>query len=134
MKRKNAIKTVLLLVAIVILIGGLWYWASLEREATQITSDVILFYGWECPHCQDVDKFLQKNKIADKIQFDRLEVFHNSKNRAILTAKAEECGVNDTEVGVPLLFDTVEKKCFIGAPNIEDFFTKKYNEIVKKPE
>ncbi len=124
MEKKSIIKIILLLTGIVILIAGLWYWTK-PQEATGITSDVILFYGRECPHCLDVEKFIEENKIAEKVQFDRLEVFHNSKNQAILTAKAQECGINEAEVGVPFLFDVVEKKCLIGAPDIEDFFTKK---------
>lgn len=124
MEKKNVAKTVLLLTGIVILIAGLWYWTGPE-EATKITSDVILFYGRECPHCQDVEKFIEENKIAEKVQFDRLEVFHNSQNQAVLTEKAQECGINDAEIGVPFLFDAVEKKCLIGAPDIENFFTAK---------
>lgn len=124
MEKKNVIKIILLLAGIIILIAGLWYWTK-PQEATGITSDVILFYGRECPHCLDLEKFIEENQIAEKVKFDRLEVLHNPKNRAILTAKAQECGINDAEVGVPFLFDVVEKKCLIGALEIEDFFVKK---------
>lgn len=125
MERKNVIKTVSFLVGIIILIAGLWYWTK-PKEATKITTDIVLFYGRECPHCKDLDKFLEENRIAEKVQFDRLEVFHNSKNGAILTEKAQECGIeNEKEIGVPFLYDIQENKCFVGAPDIEDFFAKK---------
>jgi glutaredoxin len=112
----------LLLAGIIILIAGLWYWTKPDK-ATEITSNIILFYGRECPHCQDVEKFIAENKIAEKIQFDRLEVFHNSQNQAIMAEKAKECGIKDSEIGVPFLFEAVEKKCLMGTPDIENFFT-----------
>jgi glutaredoxin len=124
MERKNVIKTVLFVVGIAFLIAGLWYWSKPEG-ATEITSDIILFYGRECPHCQEVEKFIEENKIAEKVQFDRLEVFHNSKNQALMVEKAKECGINNSEVGVPFLFDLVEKKCLIGTPDIEKFLSQK---------
>jgi hypothetical protein len=126
MEKKSIAKIILLIAGVLILAGGLWYWTSLENEATPINSSVILFYGRECSHCQDLDKFLAENQMAEKIQFDRLEVFHNPKNRAILTEKAKKCGIeNEQEIGVPFLYDIEDNKCFTGTPEIEDFFVKK---------
>lgn len=125
MEKKNSLKVYLLLLGIMIFIGGLWYWTKPE-DATGITSNIILFYGQECPHCKDVDKFLEENRIAEKVKFDRLEVFHNVKNGAILKEKAKQCGIeNKKEIGVPLVYAFEENKCFIGTPEIEDFFAKR---------
>ncbi|MFH1183195.1 MAG: hypothetical protein V1690_02955 [Candidatus Moraniibacteriota bacterium] len=125
MEKKNIVKIILLLTGIIILIAGLWYWTK-PKEATGITTDIVLFYGLECPHCQDLEKFVEENKIAEKVQFDRLEVFHNRANRKILAGKARECGIeNKKDTGVPFLYDLRENQCFIGTPDIEDFFTKK---------
>lgn len=107
------------------MIAGLWYGTG-SKEATDITSDILLFYGRECPHCKDVDRFIEENKIAEKVKFDRLEIFHNSQNQIILTEKARQCGIEDEkEIGVPFLYDVQENKCFVGTPDIEDFFKKK---------
>ena len=118
------VKVSLLVLGAVILIAGLWYWTN-PKEATNITSNIILFYGRECPHCLDLEKFIEENKIAEKVQFDRLEIFHNSKNRAVLTEKAQICGVDNAKVGVHFLFDAVENKCLMGVSEIENFFTIK---------
>lgn len=122
----NTVKISLLIAGVLILAGGLWYWSSLENEATPINSNVMLFYGRECAYCQDLDKFLEENKMAEKVQFDRLEVFHNSKNRTVLTTKAKKCGIeNEQEIGVPFLYNVEDNKCFTGMPEIKDFFVKK---------
>jgi glutaredoxin len=124
MDKKSIVKAVLLLVGIVILIVGLWYWTKPDK-ATEITSSIIFFYGRECPHCQDVEKFIEENKITEKVQLDRLEVFHNTGNQTIYLEKAKECGINNSEIIVPFLFDAVENKCLTGTPDIEDFLSKK---------
>jgi len=103
-----------------------FFFIEFESEATPINLDIVLFYGRECPHCLDLEKFIEENKIAEKVQFDRLEVFHNSKNGAILKEKAKGCGIiNEQEIGVPFLYDVKENRCLSGTPDIEDFFTKK---------
>lgn len=130
MGKKSILKIVLLLAGIGILIAGLWYWTG-PQSATEINSDIVLFYGRECPHCQEVEKFLEENKIAEKVKFNQLEVFHNSANQAILTEKAKICGVDEASIGVPFLFDVLENKCLIGAPDIEDFFAKKAGDVIE---
>lgn len=130
MEKKSVLKIELLLLGIIILVAGLWYWTR-PKEVTPITSDIILFYGQECPHCLELEKYLEENQIADKVRYDRLEVFHNSGNQAVLEEKAKECGLSESEIGVPFLFDATEKKCLMGTPEIEDFFAKKVGNMIK---
>jgi glutaredoxin len=130
MEKKSILKIALLLVGIGLLIAGLWYWTG-PQSATEINSDIVLFYGRECPHCRELEKFLGENKIAEKVKFNQLEVFYNSANQAILTEKAKICGVAEASIGVPFLFNVLENKCLIGAPDIEDFFAKKAGDVIE---
>lgn len=112
-------------VLIIIALGyGLWSWSSHEQSAkvtnAAASSDIIFFFGQECPHCKDVEKFMADNKIAEKITFDSLEVWHNAENNKLLMQKAQECGVDEKKIGVPFLY--VKGKCLIGTPDIENFF------------
>jgi glutaredoxin len=93
-----------------------------NRQSPTITpkTDIQLFYGRECPHCQDVEDFLGKNAVADKIAFDSIEVWHNQENEALLLKKAKECGLGEDQVAVPFLY--AEKKCFLGTELVESFF------------
>jgi len=114
----------ILFVVIVAVAAGLWFWSSSEQAknapATVITSDIIFFFGQECPHCQDVEKFLAENKISDKVKFDSLEVWHNSANNDVLTQRARECGIPQDKMGVPFLY--AKGKCYVGTPDVEAFF------------
>ncbi len=121
---------------LVFLIVGIWFWGGMksnsqEPDTKKINSEeaktvpqtrIQLFYGKGCSHCKDVDKFLEENKIAEKVQFDNLEVWFNKENTNLLMEKASICGIDQSEIGVPFLFS--EGKCLVGAPEIEDFFKK----------
>ena len=123
--KKNILISGIIFLAIFGLIGGLWIWSAGSGEqgnvaATPIVTDINFFYGKECPHCQDVEKFMEENKIAEKVKFDSIEVWHNKANSKILLEKVKECSIAEDEVGVPLLY--ARGKCIIGAPEIEKFF------------
>jgi glutaredoxin len=123
---KNKLKIIAGLALIVFLFAGLWLWSSKTRkvsesyDATPITSDILFFYGQECPHCIETEKFLAENKIAEKVKFDSLEVWYNKKNATLLQEKAVECGLKKEEIGVPFLY--AKGQCLIGSPDIEKFF------------
>ena len=117
-------KIIMAIVGIIILATGLWFWDSVREAknatATPIVTDINFFYGQECSHCQEVEKFLVDNKIAEKVKFDSVEVWHNNANAEILSQRAQGCGVAPDEVGVPFLF--AFGKCYIGTTEVENFF------------
>lgn len=81
---------------------------------------IIYYFGKECPHCVNVQKFLDENKIAEKVMFTKKEVWHNAENAIDLNAKAEECGLDKSKIGVPFLY--ANGKCFVGEIEVENFF------------
>ena len=115
-----------ILIGITIIILGTvsWFFYSINRDSLTVIPryDVIFFYGRECPHCQDVEDFLQRNKVSEKINFDSIEVWHNRTNEATLLEKAKECGVDSNKIAVPFLY--TNGRCFVGKQLVEDFFAK----------
>jgi glutaredoxin len=85
-------------------------------------SSIMYFYGKECPHCQEVEKFIADNKISDKVKYDSLEVWHNPENAKVMKEKAQDCGLPTDQIGVPFVYSG--GKCYLGAPKVEDFFRK----------
>lgn len=100
---------------------------SLKPDGTTLpvedNSSIIFFYGQECPHCKDVEKYFEENKIEEKVQFSKREVYHNKANVALLNIKAKTCGIEDKSLGVPFLW--AEGKCYMGPSEIEKFFNEK---------
>ena len=111
---------------IAVLAGGIIYWGMSEDSGTVAALDpskITYFYGAECPHCQKVNAFLEENKIADKVTFEKLEVWHNRGNARLMGEAAKACGLDESKVGVPFVY--AEGKCLIGEPDTIDFFKQK---------
>jgi len=118
---KKNIKLLLGIALLVVGLIGLVVYRITSQSPTVIPkTNVILFYGRECPHCQEVEDFLQKNKVAEKIAFDSIEVWHNKDNAELLLSKARACSLADEDVGVPFLY--ANGKCLVGTQPVEDFF------------
>ncbi|MCX6765803.1 MAG: hypothetical protein NT136_02490 [Candidatus Moranbacteria bacterium] len=109
-----------------LIIGGLIIWGINQPKKAEAPASpangIVYYYGQECSHCQEVVKFLEENKIAEKVSFSKKEVWHNRENAAELEQRAEECGLDKSKVGVPFLY--AQGKCLIGTPDVVDFFKK----------
>lgn len=126
-------RIILLAVAIIIVFGLIWFWSAPSKEEpvsdagqsveSQDNSGITLFYGEECPHCKDLEKFIADNGIEQKVSFSQLEVWHDKDNAKILMERVSECQIPEDEVGVPFLYS--DGKCLIGGPDIEAFFREK---------
>ena len=86
--------------------------------------EMILFFGDTCPHCKNVDEYINQNGIREKIKFQELEVYNNKNNAALLVQKAKQCGLDTSSgIGVPFFFDG--EKCIQGDQPIIDFLKTK---------
>ena len=89
----------------IIIIGIFIIWAlSKPKKAEAPMEGVVLYYGQDCPHCKNVEKFIEDNKIADKVKFSQKEIQYNLNNSREFLAKAKECGINQNEAGVPFVY------------------------------
>lgn len=126
MKNKIIIPTILF----IIVLGFSFVLLLQAKNNNQPNNDnqnqIILFYGEGCPHCEIVDKYIEENKIEEKISFVRKEVYNNQENQKELIEKAKICGISDNNIGVPFLWDG--EKCFIGDQDIINLFKIKTNQ------
>ena len=107
----------------IIVIGGMAFFILRDNKQAAITesnASMILFFGKGCPHCENVDKFIQENNVKEKVKFDELEVFFDKSNEKLMEEKAKDCGVSTDNLGVPFLWN--EGKCFSGDVDIINFF------------
>jgi len=117
-----------------------------ENSGKTVEGDIImpgaiatLYYGDGCSHCANTEKWLLENgylpkstpvKQADvdswignvKVKFNLKEVWYNKSNSAELSAAAKELGLSDDSVGVPFLYDSANKKSYVGETDIKSFF------------
>lgn len=129
-------KTAVVIIVIILVVGaGFWAWQSgfFNRqppvEPTPLPPGIVLFFGDGCPHCANVDKFVQDNNVEGKVNFTKLEVPFGGKNSTTLSANAglmvqlaQRCNLDTANgVGIPFLWDG-ESKCYTGDVDIINFF------------
>ncbi|MDD3190757.1 MAG: glutaredoxin domain-containing protein [Candidatus Pacebacteria bacterium] len=88
-------------------------------------SDIILFYGVTCPHCKNVEAYLEENGVAERVDFAMKEVYLDKGNAALLAEKAKACGRTGS-IGVPFLWNDGE--CISGDTKIIEFFKNRISE------
>ncbi|MGE5425839.1 MAG: hypothetical protein ACM3PZ_02090 [Bacillota bacterium] len=79
-----------------------------------------LFYSNSCPHCLNVENYIEANKVQDRFDFQRLEVSASQRNSQRLIDKAQACGLDTNSLGVPFLW--TGDKCLMGDEAIIEFF------------
>ncbi|MDD3285675.1 MAG: hypothetical protein PHG95_03530 [Patescibacteria group bacterium] len=122
-KNKSALSAVIVLL-VLIAVASIFIFKR-QSENNQVPADnngMILFYSLSCPHCQNVEKYIQENNVKDKYSFSQLEISADRKNSEMLVAKAEICGLDTGSLGVPFLW--TGEKCLLGDTDIIDFFSK----------
>jgi len=90
------------------------------------SSQIIFFYGDDCPYCVIVEEYIEENNIEEKMAFERKEVSHNKNNSSDLISKAIICELPANSIGVPFLWDG--SKCFVGDQKIIKFLGQYNNE------
>lgn len=119
---------------IIVIILGVIVWGSKNKKNNSSSSTSIktrtfksnipiFFYGNTCPHCVDVEEWMNENKIEEKIEIIKKEVYNNKENAKELVEAAKKCGLPTDSIGVPFLF--AEGKCFIGTPDVVNFLAQK---------
>jgi glutaredoxin len=118
-------KNYIIIGATLVILGIVVFWGLRQPEkavapTVQPSDEIVYYYGEECPHCKEVAKFLEENKIAEKVNFSKKEVWSNAANAAEMEQRASECNIERSGMGVPFLY--ARGKCYIGTPDVEAFF------------
>ena len=124
----------LLIGLLVIAIAGLILWgvvdsrskklASAQVDDSVLNTQMIYYYGEECPHCQRIEAYLDENKVADTVPYIKKEVWHDTQNNAEFLRRAQSvCGLDQSKLGVP--FVIVDSKCYSGEVEVMDIFKTK---------
>lgn len=112
MKLKKQLPAILLTIGVIAI--------AVLMAATK-KNEAILFYGETCPHCKNVDKYIEENNIRELIEFKELEVSKNQGNASLLNQTARNCGLDTMMgIGVPFFYDG--EKCLMGDVDIIDYF------------
>lgn len=127
----KTVQIVLLVITVLIACAGLIWLINKSSSnnsddtGDNATSTVSLYYRDDCPHCQNVEKFMQENNVTATVPVVMKEVMNNIENNNDLMVRATNCGYDISSVGVPLLYD--HGTCYSGDEEIINYFKQKLN-------
>ncbi len=113
---KNKIAITVVALAMIILIIA---YSRLNKAEVKNKSGMVLFYSTTCPHCKNVEKFINDNNIKEKIALEEREVGSSEDNSFLMQKKAKECGIKENNLGVPFLWNG--EMCIVGDIPIIDY-------------
>lgn len=111
------------LILVILLIVVVWLALTSRGNGTapDLGKSPILFYSTTCPHCKNVEEYLTKNKVKEKIKIEELEVSQIQENVNKYNQAIEICQAPADKAGsVPLLF--ADKKCYFGDVDVINYF------------
>lgn len=111
---------------LILVTGALLFSKSPKPEITpspssQGAAGYEYFFSETCPHCANVQSFLDEWEGKEKISLEKKDVNGNKENSLLLTKRASECSIPANGIGVPFLY-TPEGECIIGDTNIIEYF------------
>ena len=65
--------------------------------------EYIFFYGNGCPHCANVEKFFDEEKIEKKFDITSKEIYFNRDNLKDLNMYLEKLNLPSEKMGIPFL-------------------------------
>ena len=122
-----------ILIFLLVLVGlfGLYKLISIKPDTVQQNydnPDLVLYWGVGCSHCEVVKDFITNNSVDQKLKINQKEVFNDNQNQQEFenTIKNYCPELNNGQgIGVPVIFDTNDKKCVQGDQPIIDLITQK---------
>jgi len=83
-------------------------------------SKIYFFYGTGCPHCAQVEKFFEDEKLYDAYQIDKREIYFNRNNAILFNDILDRLNIPNNERGVPTA--VIGDKVLVGDKPIIDNF------------
>jgi glutaredoxin len=124
---KKIVLTSIIISVVIIVLGYILVDSSNKKAKIKVNlpskDKVVYYYGLTCPHCKEVEEWMKKNKVEEKIKVEKKEVWYNKENAAELQEVARVCNLDSSSIGVPFLW--ADGKCYIGTPDVERILTEK---------
>lgn len=104
-----------------LLFGGVFVLGKMFADVPFDQNQVIFYYGSTCPHCEDVEAWINENDAHSKIDFEEKEVYASAANAQEMRQAAKICGFTQGS-GVPFLY--AKGECFVGTPDVIGYFER----------
>jgi len=115
---KGRFKTIGIGISVAVFLAVVFFIARASGSA--LPQGIVLYWGEGCPHCANVEAFIQENDVESTVSFTRKEVYLNKANAREMGRVAKQCGFSTTAIGVPFMWTGAQ--CLSGEKEIIAFF------------
>lgn len=118
---------------VLVLVSALFILASCGNKNQDIINpdaEFRYFYGATCPHCQELNKRVEKEDLFSKISVEKREVYFNNDNREKFLEVTKEMGLDESKVGVPFVMHKASGEYAIGVDNALELFKKDFSAVL----
>lgn len=114
---------VLYILALVITVAAVSFWAYQNSKPAPNDGRLILYYRDGCPHCANVEKFMADNGVKDKLaNLEMKEGNINRDNADEMLKYAKQCQIPLSNLGFPFLWTGGD--CLLGDTDIIGYFSE----------
>lgn len=97
-----------------LLILGLSSCGTQNNDIINPDADYIYYYGITCPHCKDLNEYMEANDIYHKVSIEKKEVWKNEANQQEFEALAQKLQIPEDKLWVPFIYEKATNKYYIG--------------------
>ena len=117
----------IIIASIVILVVSIVFLKKSAQAPVELNDqELTLYVSKTCPHCRNVEDFIEKNGIKEKISFSQKEISQSIANAREFSARGAVCQISPNQLGVPLFWNG--EKCLMGDQEIIQYFSSQINE------
>ena len=110
-------KKILLLVAVAIWLAACSAWAS--DDVINPDAEYLYFYGKTCPHCMEVNRYMNENDTMANYSIEKREIYQNQENNDLFQALTTSLEI---EGWVPFVMNKATKEYVIGTDPVKELF------------
>ena len=125
------VKLFILAILVAIIAFGIWVFTQVRPS---LPNKPTLYVTQNCPHCQNVKTYIQKNQVHTQFDFDEKQLNAHSRDIRELVRVMRFCGYQTNQLPIPVLWTGNTQKCIVGEKNIISFFDKKSTHTTIVPE
>jgi len=114
---KEAKQVVIIFAVVMLLFVSVLGWLHSQRPGT-----ITFYWGTTCPHCHNVQRWMERNPETATLGIRQVEVWTNKDNAAAFIGVVRKCGMDQGVVPVLVAENGV---CYVGEVEITDYLKER---------
>ena len=122
MAERNALIAVAAFFVVAIVLVSMLGYLYVQKKQNE---EIVLYYGYSCPHCKVVEQFINDNNLTARFDIIQREVMNNTGNYIEFQGVAKTCRIPLNNLMVPVIAS--DGRCYQGQDESIAFLQARMN-------